>query len=116
MPKREDCPVCEALLDEEGKCSNRECKTHPCLQCGRFVCDCPPLTASQKVDLRDQQARQKLNRAITKAANERLFPTRELPNADQFKASMAKRAKVQLSERRAKAEAQYLAIRRPKDN
>lgn len=116
MANREDCPVCEALLDAEGQCSNQECKTRPCLQCGRRACDCPPLTASQRIDLRIERDRQKLNQALTKAANERLFPSRpKLPNEKAFQASLAKRPKVPLSERRAKAEAQYAAIRKIKD-
>ncbi len=117
MPKREDCQVCEALLDAEGECSNQECTTHPCLQCGRRVCDCPPLTASQKVDLRIERDRHKLNQALTRAANERLFPTRpELPSEKRFQANLARRTKVTLSERQAKTETQFEKKIRPRND
>jgi hypothetical protein len=69
------------------------------------------------VDLRIERDRQKLNQALTQAANERLFPTKPKPlNEKQVQARLASRPKVKLSDRRAKAEAQYLETRRPKEN
>ncbi len=115
MP-REDCYACEALLTLEGKCPNQECSTQPCLQCGKKTCDCPPLTAKQKVDLRAERDQKAMAQALTRAANERLFPTKkELPTVRQLKADMAKRPKVLMSERRARSQAQFNAIRKIKD-
>jgi hypothetical protein len=60
--------------------------------------------------LRATHEQEQLTRALTKAANERLFPTRQEPNEKQFRASLARRPKVKLSDRQARSEAQYGAI------
>jgi hypothetical protein len=68
------------------------------------------------VSLRAEKDRQKLNQALTQAANERLFPTKqELPTPKVFKAELAKRPKVLMSERRARSQAQYEKVNWPKD-
>jgi hypothetical protein len=59
--------------------------------------------------LRAELESEQLTAAISKAANERMFPTKKEPDLKRFKADMARRPKVKLSERRARAQAQYNA-------
>jgi len=90
------CDECASLLEDNGVCSNFECTTHGCLQCGSLEeCDCPPLSPKARMDLRHKRERERHATKVNDLLMSRLFPEEQEPQAfkdpDEFARYLARR-------------------------
>jgi len=104
------CDECAALLNRDGTCSNNNCVTVPCPVCGPS-CKCPPMSPGEAMAARVERQRADHAKALTEAANRRLFgeaPSVRFPSPEAFDEHLTqKRAERSTSERRSKAADQY---------